>query len=537
MSEVEIQKIYLPEDVGDRPSKLGLDAESKYSVSLNTDNALVVDRGSKSFETLETDQFGFNCADQRVLLFSDINQYGISEDDWYIEQSTSEILNPLNLNLEGYLEWTGGLNATTAYIGFDGGVRYDQSAIVLDIYPSADSGSIRESVAATKNLFKVEPGNSLFVSFGVQCEAAAGNENVRQFGLFNGETGWLMEVRADGSGDNFSLARLYKDDSDQLVKEYYSRGSDAFFDKMDGTGVGGWQLDFSNVVMLAMQIGSYDAAGVDCYAYVPDKAYPMNGATRWIKFASIPIGDNSQSRAILEQGLPIAFVNRQEGASSVKNSLVKYGTSAIKNGTKNRLSSVYMASSPYLTMQNRESVMLVLRTKLQINGKNNTKKVIPKSLKVFASNPVRISFYLYRSLPNEVTGDVIVSEALSGADALIQPGRFNPPGQVIGILHAGFGESDIDLSEFFGSNRRVLTSTFKTFQVVGTAGRPDALSQDVLYITARPATTQGVSTTDVQFEWQGGRNASDTYDSGIPPYVETPLGTTECKLSLIYEEQ
>jgi len=390
-----MDRIYLPESVGNRPELLGprdSTSDENYSVVLSTDRIFETTRVFNGLqvdpippEVVENDIFGFPLVDDRIILFADTNAYGIDERKWVLDYSlTSENNIPPNLHL-----WSTAINyqvneTESFYKGVDTDASYGNTSIDLSI-PQSDIELDRFVICSTKQTFDCAGASNLFISFGVKCDQV--NNSTKKVGLFSQSSGWYLEIKDNGQGDNFSIVRRYKTTDEQVIEVKYPRSSNVFDDKLDGSGLTQLNLDFTLVAMYAIEVGSYDGTAVRFFVYAKDSS--QGGTHRWIKFASIPTSDVDTYVERNPVSLPITFELSSNGSEFAY--LNKYGTSVTKSGTEKSPLKIFSAPGIVKELSAEKEVFITgFLTKEVFNLQPCSIQQFPKYLNVNSNVPVEL---------------------------------------------------------------------------------------------------------------------------------------------------
>ena len=390
-----MDKLYLPERAGNNPALLGpreVNSTENYSVVLSTDrifettrifNGRLVDPIPP--EVVENDIFGFPLVDDRILLFADTNAYGIDETKWVLDSSlTSEDRIPLNLQLWSTV-FNNQVNETESFLkGVDTDASYGNTSIDLSI-PQSEIELARFVLCSTKQTFDCATASNLFVSFGIQCDVSP--NSTKKVGLFSQSSGWYLEIKGNGQGNNFSIVRRYKDVDGQVKEVKYRRSSSVFQDRLDGSGTSGLTLDFTLVAMYAIEVGSYDGTAVRFFVYAKDNS--QGGSHRWIQFASVPTSDVNAYVERNPISLPVTFELTSDGSQF--SYLNKYGTSVTKSGTEK--SPLKIFSAPGIVKQlvaEKEIFITGFLTKEVFNLQPCSIQQFPKYLNVNSNVPVEL---------------------------------------------------------------------------------------------------------------------------------------------------
>lgn len=383
----EVQKIYFPEEFGTAPKDLGSQALSNpdskhYSVTLANDYFIGVRRRKNSANLpdsqVSSSQFGFPIQDERILLFADTNGYGTDSTKWDIGLSLTDEINTPTANKL----WGIGVGLNAAYTEIESYTEYKDNATQLIIGNSVTS-SPKYVILTSKQLFDCNAANNLFISFGIKMESASvGNAVTFKAGLFNYQSGWFIQVR-----DNIiSIIQRFTIDG---ITTNISYGRSIFKDKLDGTGLSRLNIDFSLVVMLGIELGSFDGSGARFYVYARDEN--QNGQHRWILFADIP---TSEYRTNVERNpMPLPFNFEIETSGNTGGILSRYGCSVIKLGTDTSPLKLFSAASNTLSLIPFKEVFAfaILTKELYIDKPNNT-KILPKYLNAVSDVPVEVIF-------------------------------------------------------------------------------------------------------------------------------------------------
>ena len=405
--------IYIPDSLGENAADYGQKpAATSYSVTLANDSVYQVNRVNKSLpEDIETTMFGFPIEDKRQILFADTHQYGIDKNDWDIVlglvsgggiKKTLLQNAPLTSDYQGI--WLDNSPSQSIMLDLYAGIvtyaKYENSAIELTIDtqydndPNNPSDPPRNAACSTKQVFDCDVAANTFASFGIVRESVSDN-CISQCGLFSSTSGWYIEIQGNGLGNNFRVVRRYTDSSNIVTNIVYNRSS--FVDKLDGTGTSGHTINFSRVVMLGIEIGSYDGSAVKFYAYVPDAR--AGGSTTWVMFHKINISDTLDFPERNASALPVTFIHRTKITSGYSK-LKKYGTSVTKIGSTNSVVKMFSAAGQFQNLTPAKEIFLFgMLTKELFNSRFNYTKHYPKYLNAISNVPTEIVARRFRVTP------------------------------------------------------------------------------------------------------------------------------------------
>lgn len=490
-------RLFIPEDVGTTPEQLGPDAENKYPCVLATDRIFEVRRTREPIppEVLELSMFGFPVQDERILLFADTNTYGIDGNKWVIDTSlTDEQFITPSVSLWSQLPL--GVGLTASYGGIDAYATYSDSAINL-IIPSGINAESKFINCVSKQLFSCDVGSNLFISFGLKITKSAG---IKKAGLFSSASGWYLEVEDNGSGDKLRIVRRYLDESGATREVRYSRSHPVFFDKLDGTGASQLNLSLDLVVMVGLELGSYDGSAVKFYVYAADIL--QGGSHRWIMFANIPTSDDNFLPERISTALPITFESFSNSFSTTE-VLSKYGTSAIKLGVDSSPLGIFSQTSQTVELiPGKEILVMGLLTKDIVNNKPCKIQQYLKYINLNSSVPAELVLRRFLVTPsNARTLNLTITPSFtldqSGLDAIAAGTSERLGDAFLSIIFSG--GKQVNTTKVFQEYREFFSSSFASFGTNTT----EPISQDLILFYIKNL-GEILSSLDEQIDWVDG---------------------------------
>lgn len=501
-------KLFISEKTGSTPSELGKRIKENgtypdsYPVVLATDRIFAIEKSTEPLppEILAISMFGFSSQDERILLFADTNTYGIDETKWSIDTS---------LTNEQFLPTGGiwsrsplGIGLTASYGGIDAFPTYSNSAINL-VIPSGFNSQQKFISCVSKQLFTCDVGANLFISFGIQFTKTSG---IKKAGLFSAQSGWYIKVQGSGAGDNFSIVQRYLDEDGNITEREYKRSHPVFFDRLDGSGSSRLNLNLDLVVMIGIELGSYDGSAVKFYVYAADAL--QNGSHRWIMFANIPTSDDSFIPERISSSLPITFENFSNSLNNTE-IVSKYGTSAIKIGVDTSPLRIFSQSSPTVVLPpEKEQLVMGILTRGTTQGKPCRLQQYIKYINLNSNVPAELIIRRFSVTPNnskvlnlEISATVTLSG--SGLDAINTSNLERLGAEMLSIVFSG--GKQVNLTKVFQEYREFFSSSFNSFG----ANISEPVSQDLILFYMKNL-GELLSNLEEQISWVNGINNNPT---------------------------
>lgn len=442
--------IHLPENIGDTPDKLGQKSKNEsYSVSL------AIDKSVRTFKTQALTQsseiipeptsdnaldiFGLQRKISTYLLFRSTSRYDIEQTQW--DFTTADSYSG-TVGVQSVL-WTGRVNVRVTYPGTTPSIKYSfqDSAAKLECLPFASSG-LQQALLFSKRVFTPTVAAPIFLTFAVKMSSSSSPDVKKQWGWFDGGSGYFFQIKADGSGDNFSIVRRsnFGGIAEQEIVRSQFNGDRLI------------NLSFSNITMYGIEVAVGCGYNARFWAFIDGK---------WVIVHTINSGAGTlQIPSINEKSLPLAFTILNTSITSDTQTLFRYGCSVSSLGeiaddnTPNEVS--VTKNIPAISGSNW--VLMGIRGKQNITNIQNSNTLLPQSLQVYSGNQLVTLFILKN--PEIDTTILWNSVASTGVD--INTTRLAPfkDGELIATLSVpAFSGATINLSNIFsvqrnfGSNR------------------------------------------------------------------------------------
>lgn len=272
------------------------------------------------------------------------------------------------------------------------------------------------AVLESKKSFRYQPGRVSGFTFGTRLRSnAASLNNYIEWGAANDTDQYMFQLR--GSQFNIirrsvlplpiSLVERMGLSSSNVNNEYYPVELDNANvmqelviprdnwngDKLDGTGITGYTLQFENVTMFKIEFSWYGAIGAKFYAYVPID----HNEARWVLLHTLVI-ENGMDKPILKNpDFKFRYLIYSDRSSSIEEPffIYKYGSSYYVDGGDEGTVRLYSETSDTKSFDTRSSIISVLpkefiKSSFQSTDVVNQKKLIPDSISVSSTKPVRI---------------------------------------------------------------------------------------------------------------------------------------------------
>jgi hypothetical protein len=373
--------VHLPEDIGDVPSKSGAKPKNQsYSIVMASDRAVPsykveVPNGSSevvplNFSDTYQDLLGLQRKIKTTLLFRSVSRYDLEQTQWDFTTADSST----GVTDTESIIWTGRINARATYPGSTPSVRYsvtDSAARIqcLPFSPSSGSG-LQQALLFSKRVFAPSMGAPIFITIAVKMSLSLFPNVKKQWGWFNGNSGYFFQIKADGSGDNFAIVR--RSNFGGITEEEIPRSS-FNGDKLTS-------LNFTNITMFGVEVGVGCGYNARFWAFILGK---------WILVHSINSGTGtSQNPSINEAALPIAFSISNTSNTGTTETLFRYGTSVSSLGetTQDNVPNEVSTTKTITTITNSTWVLMGIRGKKDINNVQNANTLLPLSMQIFSNN-------------------------------------------------------------------------------------------------------------------------------------------------------
>ncbi len=505
--------IHLPEDIGDRPSKLGAKPSSQsYSIVLASNNALLTyevepttsstDIVARSPSELSNDLLGMKRFVQTSLLFRGTSIYDLESSQWAFTTADSSTGDSTES-----VFWTGRVNVRATYPGTTPSVRYSvtESAARLQCLPfSPTSGSgLQQALLFSKRVFAPSMGAPIFITIAVKMSLSLSPNIKKQWGWFNGNSGYFFQIKADGSGDNFSIVR--RSNFGGITEEEIPRSA------FNGNKL--TSLDFTNITMFGIEVGVGSGYHARFWAFILGK---------WVVVHSLNRGAGTlQNPAINEVALPIAFSISNNSTSNNTETLVRYGTSVSSLGKtiEDNVPNEVSVSKSLTATPGTAWVLLGIRLRQDINNIQNSNTLLPSFVRAFSGNKLA-SFFLLKN-PEVDTSLVWTSVPSSGIEFNTSRLSAFTGGQRIVLAAPASSGVSINLSDLFSVQRDFGSVQYSNdVQLTTDTGFQAPVNQDtywlcVSYIGLREILLEN----DLPWDTSTAINTTITSNGSINPYI------------------
>lgn len=498
--------IHLPEDVGDRPSKVGQKTkDNSYSV------ALAFDKSVKRYEVDIADGSPINTSDtyqdllgnqRRIkskIIFRSTSRYDIESTQWSFTtadystgDTTSSIL------------WTGRVNTRATYPGTTPSVKYSfqNSAARLECLPFPVSG-LQQALLYSNRVFTPSMGAPIFISFAVKMSLSLSPDVKKQWGWFNGDSGYFFQIKADGSGDNFSIIR--RTNFGVITEEETVRS------KFNGNKLS--DLNFTNITMFAIELGVGCGYNARFWAFILGK---------WVLIHSLNTGAGTlQNPSINERSLPIAFSIYNTNATNDTQTLFRYGTSVSTLGevSEDNAPNEISVTKNLSAIPGSTWVLLGVRTKQDINSIQNSNILLLSGLQGFSGNNLCTLFLL----KNPEIDTSLIWTSLPGSGVEFNTTRLFSftGGQRINLSIPASSGASINLNKLFSVQRDFGSAQYSNdIQLSNDTGYQSAIKQDTYWLCAtylgfKPIMLEN----DLAWDTSTSVNTSITSNGSINSYI------------------
>lgn len=450
MGATIMTNIHLPENIGDTSDKLGQKSKNEsYSVSL------AIDKSVRTFKTQALTQsseiipeptsdnaldiFGLYRKISTYLLFRSTSRYDIEEAQWDFTtaDSSSEAV-----GFQSVL-WTDRVNVRVTYPGTTPSIKYSfqDSAAKLECLPFPSSG-LQQALLFTKRVFTPTLAAPIFLTFAVKMSSSSSPVVKKQWGWFDGGAGYFFQIKADGSGDNFSIIRRsnFEGVSEQEIVRSQFNG-----DKLIN-------LSFSNITMYGIEVAVGCGYNARFWAFIDGK---------WVIIHTINNGAGTlQNPSINEKSLPIAFTILNTSISSDTQTLFRYGCSVSSLGeiADDNVPNEVSVTKSFTASPGFTQVLMGIRGKQNFNDIQNSNTLLPLSLKVYSDNNL-VTFFLVKNpeIDSSLIWSPVDSSGIESNTTRLDP--FNSGQRVTTISVSSSSRTTINLNNLFflqrefGSNR------------------------------------------------------------------------------------
>lgn len=507
--------IHLPEDIGDVPSKLGTKpASQSYSIVMASDKAISsykveAPKGGSSevvplnFSDTYQDLLGLQRKIKTTLIFRSVSRYDLEQTQWDFttaDSSTGET------NTESII-WTGRINARATYPGGTPSVKYsvtDSAARIqcLPFSPSSGSG-LQQALLYSKRVFAPSMGAPIFVTIAVKMSLSLSPNVKKQWGWFNGNSGYFFQIKADGSGDNFSIVR--RSNFGGITEEEIPRSS-FNSDKLTS-------LNFTNITMFGIEVGVGCGYNARFWAFILGK---------WVIVHSLNSGaGTSQNPSINEAALPIAFAISNTTNTGTTETLFRYGTSVSSLGetTQDNVPNEVSVTKNLSAIPGSNSVLLGIRARRDINSIQNSNILLPSALRAYSGNNL-CTLFLVKN-PEIDLSLTWTSVAAGGIELNTSRLAAFTGGQRITLSAPATLGVSINLGDLFSIQRDFGSTQYSNdIQLITDTNFQTVVNQDIYWLCA---TYLGFKPTllenDLAWDTSTAINTTITSNGSINPYI------------------
>lgn len=510
-----IEKIHLPEDLGDTPAKAGAKPITQsYSFVLASDDLVGYAsvfppvNDAEKFNPIykpasenTTDVFALTRQIQSNVLFRNVSNYDLELNQWSFQLADSTEGGALPQGAESII-WTERINTVASYPGSLSDVKFlpQLSGIQLINYPVSSNIGYQQTVLYSNRLFSASV-SPILVTFAVSMTLSDNPNCSKTWGLFGGTSGYFFRIYGSGSVDNFVVG--YKNTLGSVTKEVEIKRSDFTGDKLDGSG--GHTQTFTNVGMFGIEIGTA-GFGARFWAYVT-----ISASARWVLVHSLyNDSDSSQDRITDEEALPISFEILNKGASTSLQTLTKYGCSVTSLGDSFNNTEINSQSSTVTVSVTRSPMSLMgLRLSDFINGKKNFTLFTASKLSVVATAGLwQIVIIKNPSLSS--SNWVARGEIQYNLDKSIFTN-----GDVLARFYVGTKPITVSLENIFNINRVFGSSKYTQIPAIaGDFGQQFFIASDAFWVCAVNANIpETIWNSEIDIAWEGLTACQATYEN------------------------
>ena len=512
-----IMDIHLPEDIGDVPSKVGVKPKDQsYSVVVAPDRAMPsykveAPKGSSevvplNFSDTYQDLLGMQRKIKTTLLFRSVSRYDLEQTQWDFttaDSSTGET------NTESII-WTGRINARATYPGSTPSVKYsvtDSAARIqcLPFSPSSGSG-LQQALLYSKRVFAPSMGAPIFVTIAVKMSLSLSPNVKKQWGWFNGNSGYFFQIKADGSGDNFAIVR--RSNFGGITEEEIPRSS-FNGDKLTS-------LNFTNITMFGVEVGVGCGYNARFWAFILGK---------WVLVHSINSGaGTSQNPSINEAALPIAFSIFNTSNTGTTETLFRYGTSVSSLGetAQDNVPNEVSVTKSLSAIPGSNWVLLGIRARKDINSIQNSNILLPSALRAYSGNNL-CTLFLVKN-PEIDLSLTWTSVAASGIELNTSRLATFTGGQRITLSAPATSGVSINLSDLFSIQRDFGSTQYSNdIQLATDTNFQSVVGQDTYWLCA---TYIGISPNNIAWDLASAINTTIT-DNGTTFNITASLSFLE----------
>ena len=410
-------RIFLAEDVGDFPDKLGAKIiDESFSVTV-ADDAVIGFVGVLPPATEEekltpvfepssenaTDVFALRRLVPSETLFRNVSRYDIEPKQWDTLTADTSAEDGARS-----VVWTNRVNLRATYPGTGAEVKFigEESCIQGKISPFNQADGLQQSLIFSKRTFASGSASPIFITMAVATTLSTPQTCSKEWGWFSGTGGYFFRIKGDGGADNFTI--VYRRVIDGEIDEVEIPRSKFNADKLDGSGGSGHVQSFSNVGMFGIEVGAL-GVGARFYSYIVTSNLP-----RWVLMHHLTDdSDSSQSRTVDEKAFPLSFVVRNTSRLGNAQTIKKYGTSVTSIGSPTVDVKTYIID---IDKEHRTSrfytVLMGLRLKDLREGVQNFATLLPIAINGYTDVPSVITIFKAKSISGDVWIDVEGSSTL-----------------------------------------------------------------------------------------------------------------------------
>lgn len=511
--------IHLPENIGDTPDKLGQKSKNEsYSVSLAIDKSVrtfktqVLTQSSEIIPEPTSDNaldiFGLQRKISTYLLFRSTSRYDIEQTQWDFTTADSS---SVAVGVQSVL-WTDRVNVRVTYPGTTPSIKYSfqDSAAKLECLPFASSG-LQQALLFSKRVFTPTVAAPIFLTFAVKMSSSSSPDSKKQWGWFDGGSGYFFQIKADGSGDNFSIVRRsnFGGIAEQEIVRSQFNGDRLI------------NLSFSNITMYGIEVAVGCGYNARFWAFIDGK---------WVIVHTINSGAGTlQIPSINEKSLPLAFTILNTSITSDTQTFFRYGCSVSSLGeiADDNIPNEVSVTKNITAVPGSTYVLMGIRGQQVVNGIQNSNTLLPLSLKVYSGNNLVTLFLLKNP---EIDSSLIWSPVgSSGVETnIVRLTPFNQGNRIVTISIPSSSGATINLNNLFslqrefGSNRYANDIQLPTDTQYQPLIQQDSYWLCATYIGFKPTLVENF----IPWDTSAVINTTITNNGSIDPYIKYAQSTT-----------
>ncbi|MFM6138634.1 MAG: hypothetical protein ACKPCP_31600, partial [Sphaerospermopsis kisseleviana] len=428
-------KLHLPEDLGDRPEKLG-DKEPNESFSVVTSQSETIsitevfpptdpekrDAIFKPTSETTSDAFGLNRVVKSYALFQDISNY-----DYNLKQWAERSANTTISGTQESVVWNNRNNVLPSYPSTLTQVKFSptDSSIQLSINEITSTLGRQQVLLFSNRNFSASV-SPIFVTMAVKMSLSPNTNCIKTWGWLGGDAGYFFRIKGDGQGNNFVVGYRYSlggvTTEVEIVRSTFNG------DKLDGIGTSVHNQTFTNIGMFGIEVGTA-GYGARFWAYVTVD----NSSARWVLVhALVNDSDSSPTRLIDEENLPFAFEIRSQGYNTGQ-FLNKYGTSVASLGVAEGNVSVSLVEGikTIPTTKTYQYLIGFRSSPSVLNNKRNFNSILATQLSIFVDGKGLKTVSLIRNPNQSISTFWVKKDNILGFDFGTDSSAFVQGGEIL----------------------------------------------------------------------------------------------------------